>query len=379
MLWNDTTNIQWKCPIPGIGLGTPIVVGELLYLTSVIELDPSSVNPTLQFMIYAINRKSGEIQWQKMLNEDKAHTQVIHFSSYAVAACATDGKHLIAFMGSYGLYCLDLNGNMIWQKDLGIMSDPMSLGEAIPPVIYKDKLIIVRDHAGQSDIQVMDVKTGNLIWKKDRNEENNFATPLVIEEKNNTHLIVPGYSESISYNIENGEKLWSIKESGKSSSIIITPVYENGILVIVTSRFDDESMHALDLRKIDAGADPMDALLWKKTRLLPYISTPQLYNGKIYYVRASRVLLTCADLKTGEIHYAGTRPRRLLNIYASPIVVNDNLYIIDRRGNCAIIKTGEKFELLASNKLNDFFDASPVLVENQLILRGHKAVYCVSE
>ena len=177
--WSETKNVKWKTPIPGKGLGTPVVWGDQIFITTAIELDQKATEEAikklqkatpamgkllgilettenfLQFVVYSINRKNGEINWKKVVREQYPHEGVQVNGSWASASCITDGEHIVASFGSYGIYCFDMDGKMIWEQDLGDMHVVSAFGEGTSPVLYKDNLIIVWDHEGQSKIHVL--------------------------------------------------------------------------------------------------------------------------------------------------------------------------------------------------------------------------------
>ncbi len=373
--WSESKNIKWKTNIPGEGLGTPVATGDLIFFTSAVRQS----NNEVAFYAYAINRKDGKIQWQKKLTQKESHAKIHAVNTYASASCITDGEYVIAFLGSYGLFCLDMGGNIIWKKDYinyGF-KDPYAQGEGSSPFLYKDNLIVVYDHDGNSNIQVFDVKTGKSRWMKRRNEEISWATPIVYEGKKYTHIIVPGHKGSIGYDINNGAQLWRI--SGLGSSIITTPSFEDDILILNTGYWGGDKMQALDLKKLDAGVNPPSALLWEKNHSTSYVCTPQIYDGKVYYIDHNRTSISCVDLYTGKEYYSGQRPGNLGNIYASPIVADGHIYFLDRRGRCAVIEAGGSFKTISINALQDQTDASPIIVEDKLIIRGHNAIYCIED
>ena len=174
--WSETQHIKWKTPIPGKGQSSPIIWGDQIFITTAIELDKEASKEAvkrlkksrhilqtlfrvmetpeniIQFMVYSFNRHNGEINWQKVVREQYPHESHHKDGSWAPASCVTDGEHVIAFFGSFGLYCFDMNGNLIWEKDLGNMKIAMAVGEGASPTLYEDKLILVWDHEKQSRI-----------------------------------------------------------------------------------------------------------------------------------------------------------------------------------------------------------------------------------
>ncbi len=398
--WSETKNIKWKTQIPGKGLGTPVVLGNQIFITTTIVLDEQETEEAinrlkktttdkerlkglyensdfLQFVVYSINRKTGEINWKKIVREQYPDEEILEVSSFASASCVTDGEHIVASFGSYGVYCFDMSGNMIWEKDLGNMEDPLSLGEGTSPVIYKDNLVIVWDHPGKSYIYVFNKKTGKEIWQKNRSEITTWATPIVVEIDNGAQIIIPAKNRSRGYNLETGDVIWEL--SGLGSSVIPCPIFDGERVFLMTGFSKVHIIQAINLKTAKGNLDNSSNVTWTYNKSTPYVSSALLKDGKLYYLKGSRALLSCVDSKTGKIYYEALKLKGLLTAYASPVSANGNIYIMGRKGICSIIKEGTELEFIAQNKLDDSFDASPAIVGKELFLRGHKSLYCISE
>lgn len=400
--WSETKNIKWKTPIPGRGLGTPIVWGDQIFMTTAIELDEKATEDAikrmkkespgfgkllglsettehiLQFVVYAINKNTGEIIWQKVVREQFPHEGIQENGSWASQSCVTDGEHVIASFGSFGIYCFDMKGNMIWEKDLGDMEIEMAFGEGISPVLYKEKLIILWDHEGQSKIFVLNKNNGEEIWMHERDEPTGWATPLIVEVNEKPQIVVPARNNSRGYDLETGDTLW--KYGGLGDGIIPCPVYDGENVFLMTGfQASIKVLQAINLSKAKGELKDTDAISWELKASPSYVPSPLLKDGKIYYLKASKAQITCVDAKTGKIFYEAQRPEGVKGAYASPIWANGLVYFIDRKGACSIIKDGEQFEVVAVNVLEDNFDASPVVIGKDLFLRGWNNLYCISE
>lgn len=399
--WSETKNVKWKTPIPGKGIGTPIVWGDQIFITTAVELDQKAseeaikqikkTNPTfvkvlgmsgtteniLQFSVYSINRKTGEVNWRKVVREQFPHENINNNGSWASASCVTDGENMIASFGSYGFYCFDMEGNLIWEKDLGDMNIISAFGEGTSPVLYKENLIIVWDHEGQSKIYVLNKNTGEEIWQKDREEISAWITPIVVEINGRMQIIVPGDKKSIGYDLENSDVIWEL--SGLGEGPISCPVFDGERTFLMTGYGNTKMIQAINLISAQGKLENSAAVVWTSDKNPSYVPSPLLKDGKLYFLKASRAQLSCVDAKTGEIYYEALKPEGMGAAYASPVEANGNIYIIDRRGTCSVIKEGTEFEVIAQNKLDDNFDASPAIVGNDLLLRGYKSLYCISE
>jgi outer membrane protein assembly factor BamB len=391
--FSETKNLKWKTPIPGKGHATPIVwEDKIIVLTavptnekiSIDEKDESEDQRQMagtktdvihEFKVILVNRETGTIAWQTIVARELPQESTHDLGSWASNSPCTDGDFIYAYFGSRGLYCLDFSGNVIWKRDFGQMQKHMSFGEGESPYLYKDKIFIQWDHEGESLIYALDKKTGKDIWKLQRDERTSWSTPLVVEVNAKAQLITSATTQIRSYDIETGEIIWT--STGLTRNVIPNPVYENGILYVM-SGFRGSALQAIDITKAAGDITGTEAILWTHSEDTPYTPNPILVNGKLYFLRVNNGYLTCLDAKTGEVHYTKEKLEGINAIFSSPTGTSERLYIA-ADNICLVVKTGESFEILASNKLDDNFHASPVIVDNELILRGFESLYCFSE
>jgi len=199
--WSETKNVKWKIAIPGKGHSTPIIWGDKIFLLSAVETDKEGKVETKEpeakrgrgmpttrstkihkFIVLAVSRDDGKILWEKTVKEEVPQEGTHEFGSWASHSPVTDGEHIYAYFGSRGLYCLDMEGNIMWERDFGQLSKHMNFGEGSSPAIYGDKIIVTWDHSGPSFIVALDKKMGKDIWKVDRDEETSWATPYVVKQ-----------------------------------------------------------------------------------------------------------------------------------------------------------------------------------------------------
>jgi outer membrane protein assembly factor BamB len=398
--WSETNNIKWKTPIPGKGIGTPVVWGDQIFVTTAIELDQQATEEAikklkktspafvkmlgmsgttdnfLQFVVYSINRSNGEVNWKKVVREQYPHEGINNNGSWASASCVTDGKHMIASFGSYGFYCFDMEGGQIWEKDLGDMQIEHAFGEGTSPVLFKNNVIIVWDHEGQSKIHVLNKETGEEIWQKERDERSAWTTPIVVESEGKAQIIVPG-SKSVGYDLKSGDVIWGI--SGLGEGVISCPVFDGERTFLMTGYGSTKMTQAIDIKSAKGELENSNAVIWSSNKNPSRVPSPLLKGEKLYFLKASKAQLSCVDAKTGEVHYEALKIEGLSWTYASPVLANGNIYVIDRKGRTSVIKEGIVFKIIAQNKLDDNFDASPAIAGNELFLRGYKSLYCISE
>ena len=392
--WSESKNIQWKVPVDGEGGSTPIVWGDKVFLLTAIKtdkLDASIPNPedqpkrnffdiktpnaVHQFVVICFDRHSGKELWRQVADEQIPHEGHHGDNDFASASPTTDGKRLYCWFGSAGLYCFDLDGKLVWERDLGKAFVGSSLGEGCSPVIHDGKLVVVRDHSKQSTISVLDAETGKTIWEKNRDEPNAWATPRVIEHEGKTQVITAASNEIRSYDLANGDVIWRCR--GLTGNVIPCPVTQDGV-VYCMSGYEGFSLLALEMSKTGDITDT-DAVVWKKQQGTPYSPSPLLYGGMLYFSQSNRNILTCLDAATGNEIVSRTRLPELSNIYASPVGAQDRIYLTGRNGKTVVLNRTDKIDVLAVNQLNERIDSSPALAGKQLFLRGEKSLYCISE
>jgi outer membrane protein assembly factor BamB len=240
-------------------------------------------------------------------------------------------------------------------------------------VLHDGKLVIVRDHAGQSTIEVLHADTGNTLWTRERDEDNAWATPRIIEHSGRTQVITAASKLVRSYDLESGEIIWQC--SGLTGNVIPAPVVD-GDYVICMSGYQGYAAMAMPLTET-GDLSGSENILWKIDRGTPYIPSPLLYDGLLFYNQSNQSILTCVDSKTGDVAFGPERIGELANIYASPVGARGRVYIVGRNGEAVVLERSSKFKVLATNKLDERFDASPALAGNQLFLRGAESLYCL--
>ncbi|MDA7873894.1 PQQ-like beta-propeller repeat protein [Rhodopirellula sp.] len=390
--WSEDKNVKWKVAIEGQGTSTPIIWGDKVFVLTAINTgvkDPSIPDPKDQpktnffdikqpnaqhaFVVLCLDRNSGKEIWRQVATTKIPHQGAHNDNDFAPASPTTDGKHLYCWFGSAGLFCYDLQGNKIWEKKLGEVKVGSSLGEGCSPVLHEGKLVIVRDHAGQSTIEVLDAKTGKTLWKRERDEGNTWATPRVIQHSGKTQVITTASGFVRSYDLDTGDIIWQC--SGLTGNAIPCPVVEGDYVICMTG-YQGYSAMAIPLTETGDISDS-EKVLWKKERGTPYIPSPLLYEGLIFYNQSNQAILTCLDAKTGEVAFGPKRVGELSNIYASPVGAGGRVYLTGRNGNTLVLERGPEYKVTALNKLDERFDASPALAGSQLFLRGAKHLYCI--
>jgi outer membrane protein assembly factor BamB len=390
--FSETNNVKWKLEIPGKGHATPIVWGNQIIIQTAVATDkkpeknvaadttaiPVKSGPTEfihQFKVISIDKNSGKISWQTVVKEELPLERTHELGSWASNSPCTDGENIYAFFGSRGLFCLDFKGNVKWQRNFGQMDIVASFGEGSSPAIYKDKLFIQWDHQGKSVMFAVNKNTGEDAWKVERTEITSWATPLVVEVGGQAQVITSATNKVRSYNADNGNLIWEC--TGMTRNVIPNPVFADGILYLM-SGFRGNSLKAIDLASAKGDITGSKTILWEYNQDTPYTPSPLLMDGKLYFLKGNNGILTCLNGIDGKVIYSNQKLDGISSIFSSPTGNNGKIYIAGQ-GVVDVVKAGNDFALLSKNSLDDTFHASPVIVGNDLFLRGFKYLYCISE
>ena len=404
--WSETKNVKWKVKIPGSGDSTPIVWDNRVFILTAVPgekkadakpAEPSSAaensNPgqeprrrggfgraekptaSYQFTVLCLDRNTGKILWQKVAREEVPHEGHQQNNTFASASPVTDGQLVFAFFGSRGLHCYDMDGNLKWQKDFGPMRTKNGFGEGASPALYGDRVIVNWDHEGEDFITALDKRTGKELWRTPRDESTGWSTPLVVEQNGKRQVVVNATGKVRSYDLATGKQLWEC--GGQTINAIPSPVADADT-VYVTSGFRGSALFAFRLDRTGDIAGT-DAIRWSHNGNTPYVPSPLLVDGLLYFVANNDAKLSCFDAKTGNANFEGERLEGVFGIYASPVAAKDCVYVLGREGTCLVLKKGPKLEVLVTNKLDDKTDASLALVGKELFVRGQQYLYCIAE
>jgi len=381
--WSEQKNVRWKIRLSGTGQSTPVIWGDSIFITAAETKEKYAeskgivkATKPVKFLVIAIDRDTGKVKWERLAREEVPHQSRNNMGTWATASPITDGKRVYAFFGSRGLYCYDFAGKLIWEKDFGDMDSGGDMGEGASPALYKDRLIINWDHYGQDFIAALDASNGREIWRKKRDERISWTTPLIVEEAGRVQVITVAEHWIQSYDIANGDVLWQIASTKYGN--ISSPVAAEGI-VYVGSGLQIGRINAVRLKGAAGDISGTPAILWTYEKFYPYVPSPLLHNGLLYFTKDRVGFLTCLDAATGDVYYSNKRLQGIRHVFASPVGVGDKVYILSRTGVTIVIRHGHEFLVLATNTLDDKFDASPVIAGDEIFLRGHKYLFCISK
>ena len=389
--WSEKENIRWKVELPGRGHSTPIVWGDRVFLTAAVpygdELEPKysgapgahdnlPVTRHHEFVVFALDRADGKLLWNLTVRKELPHEGGHVSASLASGSAVTDGEHLFAFFGSRGLYCLALDGRLRWEKDLGRMQTKHGHGEGSSPVLYGDTLVVNWDHEGASFVAAYDKRTGQQRWMAERDEVTSWATPIIVEHEGRPQLIISGTGRVRGYDLETGEVIWEC--GGLSANIVASPVAADG-MVFAGSSYEKRALLAIRLDGAAGDITDTDQVVWQRRHGTPYVPSPLLSEGALYFLSHYQGILTRVDARTGEDRPGAFRLGSLRSIYASPVAAAGRIYITDLDGATLVVSGGEIPRALALNQLDDSFSASAAIAGDEIYLRGERYLYCIAE
>ena len=370
--WSEDKNVRWKVEVPGLGKSTPVVWNDLVFVTTAV---PTGAPLNLEYVVQAHNRADGKLRWRKVVKVQAPHEGTHKDGSYASGSALTDGERVYAFFGSRGLFALDLKGNLVWEKQFGAMRTRLSFGEGASPVLHGNALGVNWDHEDQDFLVALDKKTGKELWRTERDEPTSWSTPIVVTHAGREQVIVNATNRVRGYDLATGKVLW--EAGGMTTNVIPSPVHADGT-VYVTSGFRGNALMAVRLAEARGDVTDKPAIAWKYDRDTPYVPSPLLYRGGLYFLKTNSAVLTRIDVATGKPDYT-QRLEGLSNVYASPVAVAGRVYVLSREGVMMVIEAGPALKVLATNKLADGFDASPAVVDDEMYLRGQKYLYRISK
>jgi outer membrane protein assembly factor BamB len=387
--WSETKNIKWKVEIPGRGSSSPIVWGDRVFVLTAVPVgvqgdaqhEPRGglrARGVHRFLVLALDRKTGRTLWERVAVEQEPH-EAGHAdnSTWASSSPITDGQALFAYFESFGIYAYDMDGTLRWKKDLGDKRMRNQFGEGSTPALHGNTLVIVWDHLnGSSFIVALDKRDGRELWRVPREEIDTWATPLIIEVNGRPQVIVPAMRRNRAYDLEDGHVVW--ESDGLTMNPIPSPVHGDG-MVFLMSGFQGNDLKAIRVADAKGNIDGTSAVVWTLDRDTPYVPSPVLTDGILYFLKTNSGILSAFDAKSGKPHFQNQRLDGVPNVFASPVAARGRVYFPGREGTTLVIRSGPTFDVLAKNTLDDGFDASPALVDNEIFLRGNKSLYCISE
>lgn len=387
--WSATKNIRWVTALPGTGASTPIVVGDRMFVLSAEDTGKSPSEPVVKhpdalteppntihrFWLLALDRHSGKELFRRVLAEDSPHEGHHKTNTYAGGSPVTDGERLYVSLGSRGIFACDLDGNTLWERRLGKLRTRRGWGEASTPGLHGDRLVVPWDQEEQSQVVCLNKATGAVEWSLERDEPTNWSTPVFVPDEAGVQVVLNGTNRARGYRLADGEPVWEV--GSLSVNAIPTPIFDEQTIYCM-SGYRKSIIYAVS-RGAKGDAAENDGLRWTFGRHTPYVASPLLYQGRLYMTKNLGNRLTILDSRDGSALVEAEPLPELANVYASPVAVNGFVYIVDREGKTAVLRAGDRLDLVSVNRINDTVDASPVVIEDRLYLRSWSAVYCIGE
>ena len=397
---NTGENILWKKLIPGLGHSSPVVWGNRLFITTSIsgsgsdslkvglygDIDEVGDRSEHEFRVYCIDKRSGEILWERLAHKGVPVTERHTKSSHANPTPATNGSYVVAFFGSDGLYCYDFEGKLIWKKDFGRINagpytDPdVEWGFASSPIIHENRVIIQCDIVGDGFLASLDLETGKEIWRTSREDVATWSTPNFLNKYGERQIVVNGFSHIGGYDFDTGKELWRLSNGGDAP--IPTPFFAHGLIYIHGSHGRYQPIFAIrpeargDLT-LDRESTTSANIVWSIKRGAAYLPTNLVYGDYLYNLRMNGNL-TCFNALTGELIYKERIPEAM-GITASGVASNGKLYYSLEQGDVVVVKAGPEFELLSRNPMDDLMMASPAISEDMLFFRTQHYLVAVGD
>lgn len=399
--WNAKTgeNILWRTPIPGLAHSSPIVWGNRIFVTSAVSSEPNaSFRPGLygdgdaskdrsrhRWMIYAVDKRTGKILWERVAHQgeplEKRHIK----STYANSTPATDGRIVVAWFGSQGVHAYDVNGRFLWKVDLGRLDlgaydiPTYEWGPASSPIIWNDLVIVQCDTQTDSLLLALDAATGKTVWKTDREEIPSWGTPTVVNTSAGPELVTNASNFIRGYDPRTGKELWRL---GRSSKITApTPIFAEGLFVVVSGRGPERPIFVVrpnsrgDLT-LPEGKTNSEAIVWSRMGRGSYMPTPLVYRG-VLYVLGNNGLFDAYDLKSGEEIYRQRLPLIGSGFSASPVAADGKIYLSNEDGEILVIAAGKKFTHIGTNSMGELLMATPALSDEVMYVRSSASLFAI--
>ena len=392
-------NIAWKTRIPGLAHSSPVIWGDRLFVTSAVSSRPdpsfrhglygdgdaSEDRSVHRWQIFSLDKHTGEIVWERIAHEgvpkDKRHIK----ATYANSTPVTDGRHVVAFFGSEGLFAYDMEGTPLWSRDLGRLdvgaydAPSYEWGSASSPIIHDDLVIVQCDTQEESFVIALDIETGEPVWKTMRDELPSWGTPTIYPGAKRAELITNGSNFIRGYEPRTGTELWRL--GGSSKITAPTPIFHDNLIVVASGRSPERPIFAIrpgafgDI-SLNKKATTSDSIAWSKVRRGPYMPTPLIYDGRLY-VLSNRGNLDCYDLETGDEIYREQIRHGGGGFSASPVAADGKIYLPGEDGDIFVVRAGARFELITTNPMGELVMATPALSDGMLYVRAEEHLFAI--
>jgi outer membrane protein assembly factor BamB len=434
--WGTGKNVAWKAAVPGVAWSCPIIVGDKVIVTTAFsENQPKprsgfggggggrpgggggppggggggggrpggrgAPDAVYQYKVVCLDRSTGKVVWEATAQESKPRMPTHGSNTFASETPASDGERVFAFFGNTGLYAFDLAGKPLWKKDTGAYPMMGGWGTSSSPVVHDGKVFVQCDNEQKSFLAAFDAKTGDEVWRKDRQEKSGWSTPYLWKQKGRTDLVVLGGQKLRGYNPADGSVVWELTVGGGQCSA--SPTSDDDHLYVGAAAApgggrpgggppggggrpgggSGGTMFAVKTGATGditpkAGEATSTGVTWSVPRVWPAAASPLAYRGKVYLLDRQGGMVSCYDAKTGKADYAKERIPLAKAFWASPWADDGKVFCLDEDGQTHVLKAGPAFEVLTVNKLDkELFWATPAAAGGALFVRGIDSLYCV--
>ena len=401
--WNAPSgeSVLWKTPIPGVAVSSPVVWGDRVFVSTAVSSDPHAtirtglygdVEPSSDlsrhsWRLVALDKRTGKVLWERVAHEGVPRTKRHPKSSQASPTPVTDGRHVVVSFGSEGLYTYDVDGKLLWKRDLGVLNagwfyDPdYEWGVGSSPIIWKSSVIVQCDIQKNSFIAAFDVATGQPLWRTPREEIPSWSTPAIYEGNGRAELVTQATNFTRGYDPSTGQELWRL--AGNSEITIPTPIIGANLIIVTNGYRGVQPIYAI---KPGAKGDitlkgeqtQSEFIAWSTKRGGPYIPTPLIYRDQLY-VCSNNGVLSAYGVRTGQRLYQERLGGTGGSFSASPVAADGKIYLASEDGDVFVVKAGPTYELLATNSMGEALMATPAISEGLIIIRGLKDVFAIGQ
>jgi len=394
--WNGPTgaNIKWKTPIPGLAHSSPVVWGDKVFVTAAVssranvtfkpglygEGTASDDNSVHRWQVFCLDKRTGKVIWERTAYEgvpkEKRHIK----ATYANATPATDGRIVAVLFGSQGLYAFNLDGKPLWKKDLGKLDagaydvPSYEWGTASSPIIYKDIVIVQCDQQKGSFLLAVDARTGETVWRVERDELPSWGTPNVYTLGARAELVINASNFIRGYDPRTGQELWRL--GGSSKITAPTPIFTKELIFVASGRRPEAPIFAIRPGASGDITPGRDFVAWRKQQRGPYMPTPLVY-GEFLYTLGNAGVFDCYDWRTGEEIYRERIPHQGSGFSASPVAADGRIYVSGEDGDIFVIQAGRQFKLAATNPMGELLMATPALSGGMMLVRTERHLFAI--
>ncbi len=397
--WSATEGVFWKRDIPGRGWSSPVVWRDRVFLTTVVNqgeteepkkglyfggnrLEPPKT--VHQWKVFCLDLATGEVRWERQVHQGLPTGPLHVKNSYATETPATDGQRVYCYFGNLGLFCFTLDGEPVWERRVATHPTRFGWGTAASPALAGERLYLVNDNDDESYLVALETRTGEELWRVDRDEKSNWATPFVWRNELRTEIVTPGSGKIRSYDLD-GKLLYEL--GGMSSIAIPTPIAADELLYVTSGYVLDKRKPLFAIRPgasgdISLGEDETtnEFIAWCQPKAGPYNPSPIVYD-KYLYVLLDGGFLACYNATMGEEVYAKQRFPRGGWFTSSPWAYDGKIFCLNEEGATSVVQAGPEFKVLQTNELadDDMCLATPAIVGDKLLIRTTARVYCIAK